>query len=181
MIGVDAPVVAAVITSAVALFVAVAGGIRNDLRTATDRRYERRRAFLVEAQDAALALRDALRDYGTALQEQSRTGIGTGGSFTMSVPGALNSVTAVAQGRLEVAMSRLEDATVARTLASWRTVARVSLIDPLDEQASAEQDAFEAVNDAMGAALHSTRGKISRSARRRLTRRRLPSRSGSDG
>lgn len=164
----DAPVVAAVITSSVALFVAVAGGVRNDLRAATDRRYERRRAFLVDAQDAALLLRDALREYGTALQQQSRTDDGPPGSFTMSVPPTLGSVTAAAQGRLAVATSRLEDRAVAATLSAWESVARVSLIDPLDEEASAEDHAFEAVNDVIGAALNSTRGKLGWSARRRL-------------
>jgi hypothetical protein len=172
---VDGSVVAAVITSAAALVVAVGGGIRNDLRAATDRRYERRRAFLVEAQDAALALRDALREYGTALQEQSRTDTGATGSFTMAVPRTLNSATAVARGRLAVAVSRLEDATVATTLARWQSVARVSLIDPRDAEASAEQDAFDAVNAVIGDALHSTRGKLGWSARRRLGRDRAGS------
>lgn len=174
----DAPVVAAVITSSVALFVAVASSVRNDIRAAADRRYERRRAFLVAAQDAALHLRDALRDYGGALQEQSRTGSGPVGSFTMSVPWELASATAAAQGRLAVAMSRLEDATVASTLASWRSVARVSLIDARDVEASAEQSAFDAVNDVIAAALHSTRGTLGWSARRRLGQART--RSGGD-
>lgn len=177
----DAPVVAAMITSSVALFVAVVGGIRNDVRAASDRRYERRRAFLVDAQDAALILRDALRDYGTALQAQSRTATGTGGSFTMSVPGELNSATAAAQGRLAVAMSRLEDPTVAAALSSWRTLARVSLIDPLDEEASAEQGAFDAANEAIGAALNSTRGMLGRRRLPVVSGRRAEPGSGGDG
>ena len=164
----DGSVVAAMITSGVALVVAVGGGVRNDLRAATERRYERRRAFLVDAQDAALLLRDALRVYGSAVQAQARSTPGSHGSFTMAVPSEVAAAMAAAQGRLAVAVSRLEDPTVVSTLASWQTVAQVSLIDPLDEEASAEQRAFDLANAAIGEALHSTRGALSRSARQRL-------------
>ena len=162
----DAPVVASVITSAAALVVAIGSGIRSDIRVAIDRTYERRRAFLVDAQDAALGLRDALREYGSALQRQTRADSGTVGSFTMSVPHALSSATAVAQGRLTVAMSRLEDRAVSRALAAWLSVARVSLIDPSEEEASAEQSAFDMVNELIGTALQFAPRQLGRSRRR---------------
>lgn len=155
----DTSVAAAVITSGVALVVAVAGGARNELRAAADRRYERRREFLTEAQDAALALRDALRDYGSSLRLRTRRSATTGGAFVMSVPDSLDAEVSSAEGRLVVARSRLEDDAVAQALSRWRSVARVSLIDSSDAPAAAEERAFDEFNALIGAALRSARGK----------------------
>lgn len=161
----DTSVAAAVITSGVALVVAVGGGIRNDLRWASDRRYARRRTFLTEAQDAALGLRNALREYGSSLRARTGGDEGNGaGIFRMSVPESLATEVSVAEGRFVVARSRLEDDAVADALVQWHSLARVSLIDTSDAPASAEQRAFDDVNDLIGAALRSTRGRTPRRA-----------------
>jgi hypothetical protein len=160
---VDGSVVAAFVTSGVALVVAVGGGVRNELRSAADRRYERRRAFLTDAQDAALGLRNALREYGAALR--ARTDLaetGASGAFVMSVPDPLDAAVSIAQGRFDVARSRLEDDAVGAALAQWRSLARVSLIDTSDAPAADEERAFATVNDLIGAALRSARGAAPR-------------------
>ncbi len=151
----DASVAGAVITSAAALVVAVGGAIRSDLRVATGRRYERRQAFLVEAQDAALDLRDALRAYGAALQQRTADAGPRGGPFRMSVPPPLEATVAAAEGRVDVARSRLEDDAVVAALDQWHGVARKSLIDVGEVDASVEAAAFDELNVMIGAALRS--------------------------
>jgi hypothetical protein len=159
----DGSVAAAVITSGVALVVAVGNGLRTDLRRSADRRYERGQTFLTDAQDAVLGLRNALREYGAALRARTGgEGGGTGGAFTMSVPEPLDTEVSVAEGRFVVARSRLEHDEVAQAMTRWRSVARVSLIDQRESPASVEQRAFDDVNDLIGAALRSGRATGSR-------------------
>jgi hypothetical protein len=157
---VDTSVAAAVITSGAALVVAVGGGVRNELRSAADRRYDRRRAFLTDAQDAALALRDALRDYGAALRALAGAPGGEpAGAFTLAVPPRLDAEVSLAEGRFAVARSRLDDPGVAESLSRWRSVARVSLIDQSEAPAAAEQRAFDEVNELIGTELRSGRAR----------------------
>jgi hypothetical protein len=47
----------------------------------------------------------------------------------------------------------------------WRALARVTLIDPRDGEASAEQEAFGELNRLVGAALRSEDGRARRSGR----------------
>jgi hypothetical protein len=160
---VDTSVAAAVVTSGVALVVAVGGGVRNELRSAADRRYERRRTFLIEVQDAALELRNSLREYGSELRARTGTGDGGGGGiFIMSVPEPLATAVSAAEGLFTVASSRVEDEAVVAALTHWYSLARVSLIDTSEAPASAEQRAFNEVNDLIGAALKSGRGRSPR-------------------
>lgn len=153
----DGPVVAALISSSVAVFVAVAGAIRADVQRASDRRYERRRVFLIDAQDAALALRDALRVHGEALQRTARR------RAPALDPGMsdLEIAVAAAEGRLAVAGSRVEDAGVVELLVLWQRAARAKLID-VDEQAPDEEAAFAELNEHISAALRSMRGRAPR-------------------
>jgi hypothetical protein len=152
---VDGSVVAALITSGAALVVAVGNSLRTDRRAAADRRYERRRTALIDAQDTALALRTALTEYGAALRSrtvQSPTGAG---GFVMSVPEPLGAAVQEAEGRFDVARSRVGDAAVAGALERWRALARISLIDPRDGEAASEEQAFAEANRVIGAALDS--------------------------
>lgn len=158
----DTSVAAALITSGAAFVVAVGGGVRSEIRSMSDRRYAARRTFLTDAQDAALALRDALREYGSALR--ARTGAGDaagGGIFIMSVPEPLAAQVSAAEGRFTVATSRVEDESVVAALGRWRALAQVSLIDTSDAPAADEQNAFAQVNALIGAALQSARGRPS--------------------
>jgi hypothetical protein len=150
---VDTSVVAALITSGVAVAVAVVGGVRGELRASADRRRERRRAFLTDAQDAVLALRNALRDYGASLRAGTAGVTAAGGSFTMSVPPPLDSLVSLAEGRFVVTLSRLDDDASAAAMRRWRALARVSLIDSRETPAADEQHAFDEFNRLIGAAL----------------------------
>jgi hypothetical protein len=176
-VAVNGPVLGAIITSAVALVVAIGGGLRRTRQAVVERRYEKRQDFLVEAQDAMLALRDALATYGVALQEQLNGGpdpTGTtsgvlmtgpaGGaaaasSFVLAVPQAVSLQVAAARGRLAVARSRLDDDAVVSALQEWETLAQASMIDPHDTQTSSEESAFDVVNGLIHAALQSSTGK----------------------
>ncbi len=159
----DGSVAAALITSAAALVVAVGGGIRNEFRSASDRRYDRRRRALVDAQDSALELRTALVEYGTSLRSRTAQAPAGGAGFVMSVPEGVDTELLAAEGRFAVARSRLDDPAVVEALDRWRGLARVNLIDPRDGDASAEQRAFEEINRLIGAALTSPRGRTDRS------------------
>jgi hypothetical protein len=160
---VDTSVAAALITSGVAVVVAVGGGIRSELRSASDRRSERRRTFLTDGQDAALELRNALREYGSSLRARTSSGDGAGGGiFIMSVPEPLAAEVAAAEGRFAVATSRIEDEAVLTALQRWHSLAQVSLIDTSESPAADEQRAFVAVNELIGAALRSAHGRAPR-------------------
>jgi hypothetical protein len=159
---VDAPVLAAIITSSVAFAVALGSGIRAEHSATVERRYERRRGFLMEAQDAALALRNALRTYGTELDRQAGEDGDEDGSFALRVADWVDDQVARARGRLEVAQSRVDDPGVRAALQAWVDLARRSLIGQ-EEDAAAEQRAFDEVNRLIGAALRSSRGLTARS------------------
>ncbi|HVU92960.1 MAG TPA: hypothetical protein VHC23_12035 [Jatrophihabitans sp.] len=151
----DGSVAAALITSGVALVVAVGNGVRGTRRATADRRYERRRAALLAAQDAALAFRVALAEYGAALRTRTVQAPPGAGGFVMSVPDPLSTAVQEAAGRLEVARSRVESAAITAALDRWQALARISLIDPRDGEAAGEERAFAEVNRLIGAALAS--------------------------
>jgi hypothetical protein len=151
---VDGAVVAALVTSGVAVVVAGLSSLREERRRGANRRDDRRRTALTETQDAALALRNALRDYGAALRSRTATRpSGPGTAYVMSVPEPVDAAVSAAEGRVMVARSRLAEEPVEAALDHWRAVARISLIDPSDAEASAEQDAFAALNELIGTAL----------------------------
>ena len=183
----NGPVLGAIITASVALVVAVGGAVRASVQATLERRYERRRQFLIQAQDAMLVLREELAAYGVALHEQvageapepvlapasaGASPLATtpptsaaSASFVMAVPAAANLRAVTARGRLAVARSRLEDETVDAAIGRWEPLAQANLIDPQDTQTSAEEAAFDEVNDLIRQALRSARGAVPRRAR----------------
>ncbi len=148
----DGPVVAALISSSVAVLVAVGSAIRADLQRASDRRYERRRRFLIDAQDAALALRDALREYGDVLKRR------TSDPSLQAGTDVQRRAVALAGGRLEICASRVEDAIVVTALTRWDQLAREVLLGVSQGNAPAEEAAFTELNRVIGEALRSARG-----------------------
>ena len=178
----DGPVVGAIITAGVALVVSVGGAVRGMVTAAVDRRYERRRAFLIQAQDAMLALREALYAYGRALQDDVLTADqfddGTRGatvvvasdgptgtsSFALGVPTSVDIRVSTARGRLTVAQARLEDDRVDAAISAWTAVAGASMIDTTDSQAESEVEAFDRVNTLIRSALR-TQNAMSRRPR----------------
>lgn len=148
----DGPVVASLISSSVAVFVAVGSAIRADLLRASDRRYERRRMFLIDAQEAALALRDALREYGDILDRAAGEPSLRGGAEVQ------RRAVAIAGGRLELARSRIEDTDVIASLVRWEQLARETLLEVEQDGTPEEETTFKELNRSVGLALRSVRG-----------------------
>lgn len=141
----------ALIAAVVAFLVAMFTQLSVSLRDGRARRYERRRAALLDTQNAALVLRQRLRDYGFA---------------TRAHPGrAAPAVTAAeqqfddARSALEVALSRVDDRRVNLAVLRWRADAQVSFVSVQDLSASAEQASWDAMNAAIGQALKSKSGE----------------------
>lgn len=148
----DGPVVASLISSSVAVLVAVGSAIRADVQRAADHRYERRRMFLIDAQEAALALRDALREYGDTLKRLPGEPPLRAGTEVQ------RRAVAIAGGRLELAGSRVEDAAVVASLAQWERLARESLLGLDEANTPGEEAAFSEMNRVVSLALRSGRG-----------------------
>lgn len=136
----------ALIAAAVSLLVAVFSQVSSARRDKAERVYQRRRAALLEVQDAALALRRSLAEFGTAVRVQpgvrSEELLGTEREFDNAL------------GVLEVSLSRVDDAEVRALVIAWRLAAQVSFISVHDTVTrSDEQQAWSALNTAIGNAL----------------------------
>lgn len=150
----QAPVVAAVITAAVAVLLTALGQFETWRRERVGRRYDRRRVALLDVQDAALGVRRALRVYGAALHDAVA---GATGVHDLVAPVVDDRELADAQGLLEVRRVRLDDDADGRAvddaLSEWVETSREHFLSPADTTASAEQVAWDAVNDAVARAL----------------------------
>lgn len=140
----------ALIAAAVALLVALLTQFGLTVRDANSRRYERRRAALLDGQHAALLLRQRVREYGLASRAH---------------PGQLVAALTEserhfddARSALEVALSRVDDQRVVRAVLAWQAAAQVSFVSAQDLPASQEQDRWTAMNVAIGQALKSRSG-----------------------
>jgi hypothetical protein len=159
VIGVPIAVLAAVITASVAVVLAVGAQVQTWRRDKGARAYERRRAALLDLQDAALELRRELRLYGAAL----RTAVGAaqeqapGEGGRLVAPDVEDAAVADVTGVLEVRRSRLENtplsAAAGNRLDTWNSAATEHFLSPGDVTAGAEQDAWWAFNEAVAAAL----------------------------
>jgi len=146
----SAAVDSALIAAVVSLLVALISQFSTSVRDGNARRYERRRAALLDAQNAALVLRTRLREYGQLIRAH---------------PGQLAAAFGDAEQRfddarsgLDVALSRVEDAQVRQALLDWRAAAQVSYVSVQDIPASTEQARWDAMNQAIGRALISRSG-----------------------
>lgn len=152
-----APVAAAVITAAVAVVVAAVGQLETWRRERAGRRYERRRTALLEVQDAALAVRRALRVYGGELRLQLAGAVRPATTRTRFAPRVEERDLADAQGLLEVRAVRLDvdrlGTAVAQELQAWVQTSREHFLSPTDVSAGEEQAAWRQLNEAVAAAL----------------------------
>jgi hypothetical protein len=187
----DAAVVGAVISAAVAVVVAIATQIGTSLRARTDRRYTARRAGLIEAQDAALELREALADYGHGIRVSLRAstaeptvpgslgGGGPAGAHATADTGVELSVDGSpghehearrrqATGRFQVTVSRVQDPAVVAAMRTWESAASRRFISTDEVSASTEDEWFAYVQALCHAALTSTTGVTTDSSRRHL-------------
>jgi hypothetical protein len=136
----------ALIAAAVSLLVAVIGQYGSARRDRRERGYQRRRAALLELQNAALELRQALAGFGML----ARAAPGVRSAELLDAEREFDRALAV----LEVRLSRLENAEVAELVTGWRLAAQVSFISVHDMVSRPdEQRAWTDLNAAIGAAL----------------------------
>jgi hypothetical protein len=140
----------ATIAATVSLLVAVGTQVSLSVRDSHARRYLRRRAALTDAQDAALALRGRVGEYGAL----SRA---TAGRPSAEVDAAERRYLD-ARALLEVTLSRVDDPLVVAAAQRWRSAAEVSFISTAELSAANEQREWQAVNAAIGSALRSKDG-----------------------
>ena len=144
---IDSALIAAVVSLLVALF----SQLSTSVRDSHARRYERRRAALLDAQDAALHLRRRLREYGQLIRAHPGQAAAQFGEAEQHFDDA--------RSELEVAVSRVEDEQVRLALQQWQAAAEISFVSVLDLSAPREQASWAAMNDAIGRALISGSGK----------------------
>lgn len=138
-----ANLVSALIGAVAALIVASIGWYASSRRDRGQRDYERRQSTLTDVQDAALALRQALQDYGRLLRRYPNE----------HPPELLDAQTVFdhARGELEVRMSRIDDPELRRLIKAWRDTAQVtSISDQDDATAQDEQELWSRLNIAIG-------------------------------
>jgi len=136
----------ALIAAAVSLLVAVIGQYGLVRRDRRERRYQRRRSALLEVQNAALELRQALAGFGVL----ARATPGVRSAELLDAEREFDRALAV----LEVRLSRLENAEVRELVPVWRLAAQVSFISVHDVVSRPdEQRAWIELNAAIGTAL----------------------------
>ncbi len=144
---------AAVIT----LLVAIGTQIALSVRESNARRYQRRRAALTDAQDAALALRGRVHEYGAI----SRATAGRPSSELEQAERRFVDARAL----LEVTLSRVDDPAVTAAAQRWRSAAEISFISSAEVSAAREQQEWQDLNAAIGSALRSKDGVSATGAR----------------
>jgi hypothetical protein len=144
--GTTVTLASALIAAVVSLLVALASQLGLARRDQRERRYQRRRASLLEVQNAALDLRQALAGFGVL----ARAFPGVRSAELLDAEREFDRALAV----LEVRLSRLESAEVRELVTQWRLAAQVSFISVHDVVSRPdEQRAWAELNTAIGAAL----------------------------
>lgn len=146
----SATLISAVWAGVVSLLVAIGTQVSLSVRDSHARRYSRRRSALTDAQDAALAVRGRLGEYG-ALSRASA------GRTTPELAAAERHYLD-ARALLEVTLSRVDDQAVVAAALSWREAAEVSFISSAEVSATTEQNRWQGLNTAIGSALQSKDG-----------------------
>jgi hypothetical protein len=145
----------ALLAAAVSLLVAVGTQVALTVREGHGRRYLRRRAALTDAQDAALALRGRVGEYGAL----SRANAGRPSPEMEAAERRYLDARAL----LEVTLSRVDDPIVVAAAQRWRSAAEVSFISTAEISAAQEQREWQGVNAAIGSALRSKDGRSAQS------------------
>jgi hypothetical protein len=140
----------AVVAAVVSLLVAIGTQLALTVRESHARRYQRRRAALIDAQDAALALRGRVGEYGAL----SRS---TAGRPSPELAAAERHYLD-ARALLEVTLSRVDDSAVVAAAQRWRAAAEISFISTAEVSAAQEQREWQDLTSAIGSALRSKDG-----------------------
>lgn len=146
----DSTAFAAVISALVALVVALLTQLQVSHRESVGRRYDRRRAALLQGQDAALALRGRLIDLGRV----TRRDAGQPTPELAEVERRFDDARAL----LDVSLTRIDDPAVATAAKVWRDHAQQRHISTLDVTETEEIATWTRFNDLIGKALRSRQG-----------------------
>lgn len=141
-------VLAVVISAAVSLVVVVVTQLWTSRRERNIQAYERRRYALIEVQDSALELRNALSRFGPLARRAS------GGAPSLEL-GAAQQRVDDAFARLDVRLTRMDDVRLTELVRAWRGLARFHYVSQEEVTTAAEAAAWQAMNDAFGVALTS--------------------------
>jgi hypothetical protein len=142
--------VTAIGAAVVSLLVAIGTQVALSVRESNSRRYLRRRTALVDAQDAALAVRGRLSEYGTLSRASA-------GRPTPELNAAERRYLDT-RALLEVTLTRVDDPVVVAAAQHWQSAAEVSFISSAEISASSEQRRWQELNAAIGSALRSKHG-----------------------
>jgi hypothetical protein len=142
--------VTAIGAAVVSLLVAIGTQVALSVRESHARRYQRRRAALTDAQDAALALRGRVRDYGVV----SRANAGKPSPELEAAERRYDDARAL----FDITLSRVDDHAVVAAAQHWRSAAEVSFISSLEVSLAQEHQAWRELNLAIGSALQSKSG-----------------------
>lgn|GEM_PF-2704792 len=143
--------VTAIGAAVVSLLVAIGTQVALSVRESNSRRYLRRRAALIDAQDAALAVRGRLSEYG----KLSRASAGR----PTPESDAAERRYLDARALLEVTLTRVDDPAVTAAAREWQAAAEVSFISSAEVSAATEQRRWQELNAAIGEALRSKHGR----------------------
>jgi hypothetical protein len=141
----------ALVAAATAVVVALLTQFFTWRREQAVRSYARRRAALLDAQDAALALRNRFGEFGDASRLEPVT------QPTLASLGAQRRLDD-ALAALAVRLTRVDDDAVVEAAKSWRDQARFHSISGEDVSDAEEIGAWDAMNSAFGSALKSATG-----------------------
>ncbi|MEO6500686.1 MAG: hypothetical protein ABIQ09_02100 [Jatrophihabitantaceae bacterium] len=144
----------AVGAAVISLLVAIGTQVTLSVRESHARRYQRRRAALTDAQDAALALRGRVQDYGAI----SRANAGQASPELEQAERRYIDARAL----LEVTLSRVDDPAVTAAAQRWRSAAEISFISSAEVSVAQEQQRWQGLNAAIGSALQSKDGVSAR-------------------
>lgn len=142
-------VTAAVITASVAVVLAVVAQLSTWALEHRNRVYERRRAALLDLQDAALAVRVALRRLNAALRTNA-TEVPVGSEVDLPDDPRATAAHVDAEALLALHLARVESPAVVTAALSWHEAARSSFLGGADVSAAETQAAWVRLNKLIG-------------------------------
>ncbi|MEJ5913544.1 hypothetical protein [Pseudokineococcus sp. 1T1Z-3] len=142
----------AVVTAVAAMVGVVFAQLETARRERRQRAFAREREALLDVQDAALVVRTTLRATADAIAAAARTATPSS-HVVVAVAPEQDAAQAEADGRLDVRLSRVAGDAVVRAVRAWQTKARYAFLGDEDVTARDEQDAWQAMNDAVARAL----------------------------
>jgi hypothetical protein len=136
----------ALIAAATAVIVFVLTEIAVSRRERGSRAYNRRRQALIQLQDAALALRNELAEFGPLARQA--TGAAPGAEMSGAQRRAGDAFALV-----DVTLTRIDDDAVRRAVLAWRDRARFHYVSAEEVTTAEELELWQTMNATIGAAL----------------------------